>query len=66
MNIGQVIVINRTHYIAIPPAYVTRLQLTRKSYVTIELTDKGLLIRPLRINTKETQSGYENKTPETS
>jgi len=53
------------YYINIGIAYANRLNLNKGSHVTIELTEKGLLIRPLRINSKEVQSGNENQTPET-
>ena len=66
MTITTVQKVGNGYYINIGIAYANRLNLNKGSHVTVELTDKGLLIRPLKINTKEAQSGYENKTPKTS
>jgi len=63
MHLTKIVKVGNGFFVNIGVAYADRLNLNKGSLVTVELTDKGLLIRPLKINTKEAQSGNENQTP---
>ncbi len=56
MTITTVQKVGNGYYINIGIAYANRLNLNKGSHVTVELTDKGLLIRPLKINPKEVKN----------
>jgi len=50
MDITKVLKVGNGFYINISVAYMSRLNLAKGSNVTVQLTEKGLLIKPLKIS----------------
>jgi len=53
MHVTKVVKVGNGYYINLRKPMVDRLNLPKGAQVTIELTDKGILIKPLKINYKE-------------
>jgi len=50
MDVTKVLKVGNGFYINISVAYMSRLNLAKGSNVTVQLTEKGLLIKPLKIS----------------
>jgi len=53
MDIQKVVQVGNSSCVVVSIAYMDRLGLKRGDYVTIELTQKGLLVRPLKLEKEE-------------
>jgi len=53
MHVTKIVKVGHGYFVNIRQAMADRLNLPKGAQVTVELTDKGILIKPLKINYKE-------------
>jgi len=49
MDVVKIQHVGNGFYISISKAYMSRLSLKKGDHMTVELTDRGLLVKPLKI-----------------
>lgn len=59
MDILKLIKVGHSTCVVISKAYLSRLELKKGDYVQVELTTRGLLLRPLKIAKEEVDHGQE-------
>lgn len=57
MDYRKIVNIGNSYYVNISEVHMLRLGLKPRDYVTVELTEKGLLVKPLKI----TEEGKHEK-----
>lgn len=60
MDFTHIIKYGNSHYVLVSVAYMSRLNLKKGDPVTVELTEKGLLVKKLDLS----REGENNKTRE--
>jgi antitoxin component of MazEF toxin-antitoxin module len=59
MKVTRVLKVGNGYYINLGHVYAERLNLVRGSLVTVELTERGLFVKPLKIKEEEQDNVQE-------
>ncbi len=62
MHVTKVVKVGNGYYVNLRYPMVNRMNLGKGSLVSVELTEKGILIRPLKIEEKENEIHIQRDT----